>query len=174
MTIHDINTVSVAVWLREKGLWKQTGPSKMSGTFQVIIEDANTPPEVRAGLGELFSAVFGGSAETLRTTDPTWAGLVWSIVSGLTAVAPDAASLVDSFYALDGGRPYRDLTVEQFSAQRAEAQTASDSLAAKATLHQIPDFAYAEFVARYNTAKAGIDDGSLATAEQVNAVLVGV
>jgi hypothetical protein len=35
--------------------------------------------------------------------------------------------LVDSFYALDGGRPYKSLTVEQLAAQR----TTAESLEAK-------------------------------------------
>lgn len=41
------------------------------------------------------------------------------------------------------------------------------------SLEAVADAAYAEFVARYNAAKAGIDDGTITTAEQVTAVLAG-
>jgi hypothetical protein len=41
--------------------------------------------------------------------------------------------LVDSFYALDGGRPYKDLTVQDFAAQR----TAASEETVKATIRAI-------------------------------------
>ena len=94
----------------------------MGGTIQAVLESPQTPMETKQELGLFWSAVFGDGAQNLLTTVPTWAGLVWQIIQGLTQAAPDAAALVDSFYALDGGRPYRDLTVEQFAAQRTAAQ----------------------------------------------------
>jgi hypothetical protein len=99
----------------------------MGGSIQAVLESSQTPPETKQQLGLFWSAVFGDGARNLLTTVPTWAGLVWQIIQGLTQAAPDAAALVDSFYALDGGRPYKSLTVEQLAAQR----TTAESLEAK-------------------------------------------
>ena len=123
LTVSDISVGAVRVWLRENLLWFRTSPTTMGGGIQQIIESDQTPAETKQQLGIFWSAVFGDGAKNLLTTVPTWAGLVWQIIQGLTQAAPDAAALVDSFYALDGGRPHRDLTVEQFAAQRTTAET---------------------------------------------------
>lgn len=122
LTVSNIAVDAVRVWLRENLLWFRTSPTTMGGSIQVVLEAAETPTETKQQLGLFWSAVFGDGAQNLLTTVPTWAGLVWQIIQGLTEAAPDAAALIDSFYALDGGRPYKDLTVEQFAAQRAAAQ----------------------------------------------------
>lgn len=129
LTVSNIAVDAVRVWLRENLLWFRTSPTTMGGSIQVVIESAQTPTETKQQLGLFWSAVFGDGAQNLLTTVPTWAGLVWQIIQGLTQAAPDAAALVDSFYALDGGRPFKDLTVQQFAAQRIDATT----LAAKQT-----------------------------------------
>lgn len=121
LTVSDIAVDAVRVWLREKMLWFRSSPTTMGGSIQAVLEAAETPTETKQQLGLFWSAVFGDGAQNLLTTVPTWAGLVWQIIQGLTQAAPDAAALVDSFYALDGGRPYKDLTVEQFAAQRTAA-----------------------------------------------------
>ena len=54
-----------------------------------------------------------------------------------------------------------------------EIQAAWEPYALKQSLEAVADAAYAEFVSRFNLAKAGIDDGTLTTTEQVNAVLAG-
>ena len=127
LTVSNIAVDAVRVWLRENLLWFRSSPTTMGGAIQQVIESPSTPDETKQQLGIFWSAVFGDGAQNLLTTVPTWAGLVWQIIQGLTQAAPDAAALVDSFYALDGGRPYKDLTVEQFAAQR----TADESLALK-------------------------------------------
>lgn len=129
LTVSDIAVDAVRVWLRENLLWFRTSPTTMGGSIQAVLESPQTPTETKEKLGLFWSAVFGDGAQNLLTTVPTWAGLVWQIIQGLTQAAPDAAALVDSFYALDGGRPYKDLTVQQFEAQR----TAAQSIAAKTT-----------------------------------------
>jgi hypothetical protein len=123
LTVSDIAVDAVRVWLRENLLWFRTSPTTMGGTIQLVLESPQTPAETKEKLGLFWSAVFGDGAQNLLTTVPLWAGLVWQIIDGLTQAAPDAAALVDSFYALDGGRPYKDLTVEQFAAQRTAAET---------------------------------------------------
>jgi hypothetical protein len=44
------------------------------------------------------------------------------LVQQVASLNPTAAGLVDSFYALDGGRPYKDITVSGYAAQRADAE----------------------------------------------------
>lgn len=121
LTVSNIAVDAVRIWLRENLLWFRTSPTTMGGAIQQVIDSDQTPVETKQQLGIFWSAVFGDGAQNLLTTVPTWAGLVWQIIQGLTQAAPDAAALVDSFYALDGGRPYKDLTVEQFAAQRTAA-----------------------------------------------------
>lgn len=125
LTVSNIAVNAVRIWLRENLLWFRTSPTTMGGAIQQVINSDQTPAETKQQLGIFWSAVFGDGAQNLLTTVPTWAGLVWQIIQGLTAASPDAAALVDSFYALDGGRPYKDLTVEQFAAQRTAAETES-------------------------------------------------
>jgi hypothetical protein len=129
LTVSDIRVDAVRVWLRENLLWFRTSPTTMGGAIQVVLESSQTPVETKQQLGLFWSAVFGDGAQNLLTTVPTWAGLVWQIIQGLTQAAPDAAALVDSFYALDGGRPYKDLTVPQFAAERSAAIAAEESAA---------------------------------------------
>lgn len=130
LTVSNIAVDAVRVWLRENLLWFRTSPTTMGGSIQAVLESPQTPTETKEKLGLFWSAVFGDGAQNLLTTVPTWAGLVWQIIQGLTQAAPDAAALVDSFYALDGGRPYKTLTVEQFAEQRTTSQTAAAKQAA--------------------------------------------
>ena len=142
LTVSDIRVDAVRVWLRENLLWFRTSPTAMGGAIQVVLESPQTPAETKQQLGLFWSAVFGDGAQNLLTTVPTWAGLVWQIIQGLTQAAPDAAALVDSFYALDGGRPYKDLTVEQFAAERAEAIAAAESAAVMQSIRTRLDAAW--------------------------------
>jgi len=131
LTVSNIAVDSVRVWLRETLLWFRTSPTTMGGSIQAVLEAAETPTETKQQLGLFWSAVFGDGAQNLLTTVPTWAGLVWQIIQGLTQAAPDAAALVDSFYALDCGRPYKDLTVQEFAAQRTAAETEAAETSAR-------------------------------------------
>jgi hypothetical protein len=133
LTVSNIAVDAVRVWLRENLLWFRSSPITMGGAIQQVIDSPSTPDETKQQLGIFWSAVFGDGAQNLLTTVPTWAGLVWQIIQGLTQAAPDAAALVDSFYALDGGRPYKDLTVQDFAAQR----TAASEETVKATIRAI-------------------------------------
>jgi hypothetical protein len=159
LTVSDIAVNSVRIWLRENLLWFRTSPTAMGGAIQQVIDSEQTPSETKQQLGIFWSAVFGDGAQNLLTTVPTWAGLVWQIIQGLTEAAPDAAALVDSFYALDGGRPYKDLTAQQFAAQRTAAL-------AKAEIQPI-------WTARSAVVAEGIHDGTITTIEQILAVIGG-
>lgn len=159
LTVSNIAVDAVRVWLREKLLWFRSSPTTMGGAIQQVIESPSTPDETKQQLGIFWSAVFGDGAQNLLTTVPTWAGLVWQIIQGLTQAAPDAAALVDSFYALDGGRPYKDLTVEQFAAQRTAAL-------AKESIQPL-------WIARSAVVAEGIHSGTVTTIEQIVAVIGG-
>lgn len=128
LTVSDIPTKSLARLLREESLLLWTG-EKYVGSIQTLVASQGANPQFVAGIDELKSAVFGGSAESLLTTVPKWATKVWSIVSAIVALVPDTAGLIDRVYALDGCRPYKDLTVQEFAAQR----TAAESIALKTT-----------------------------------------
>ena len=138
LTVSDIPVKSLARLLREEGLLKWTG-EKYVGSIQDLVNTQGIPTQFIDGIDDLKSAVFGGSAETLLTTVPFWAGKVWSIISAIVALVPDTEGIVEKVYALDGGRPYKDLTVEQFATQRTEYDAAAAATAARneltATFH---------------------------------------
>lgn len=158
LTVADIPTKSLARLLREESLLLWTG-EKYVGSIQTLVTSHGADPQFVAGIDELKSAVFGGSAESLLTTVPKWSVKVWAIVSAIVALVPDTAGLIDRVYALDGGRPYKDLSVEEFAAQR----TAS---LAKAGIQPI-------WIARSAVVAEGIHDGTITTIEQILAVIGG-
>lgn len=121
LTVSDIPVKSLARLLREEGLLLWTG-EKYTGSIQTLVNTPGVSQQFVDGIDDLKSAVFGGSAETLLTTVPKWAGKVWAIVSAIVSLVPDTEGIVEKVYALDGGRPYKDLTVEQFVAQRTAAE----------------------------------------------------
>jgi hypothetical protein len=137
LTVSNIAVDAVRIWLRENLLWFRTFPTTMGGAIQQVIDSDQTPVETKQQLGIFWSAVFGDGAQNLLTTVPTWAGLVWQIIDRLTQAAPDTAALVDSFYALDGGRPYKDLTVQEFAAQRTAAKVEAAATATRSELTQL-------------------------------------
>ena len=125
LTNSDIPVGRVAIWLRENLLWYWTSPTTMGGAFEAIVQNPSTSSDVKQGLGLFFSSVFGDGAQYLQTTVPQWAGLVARVMAGLLAIAPDKTALVDSFYALDGGKPYKDLTPTEYAGQRTAVQAAA-------------------------------------------------
>jgi len=143
LTVGDINIKAVQRWFRENELWMQGPSGKMFGALELAYAHESTPPEAIAGLDYLFATVFGDSAETLQTTNPTWSVKVWQLVQLVVQLVPQATGLVDSFYALEGGRPYKDYTVEQFDADQTaatEATSKADYLATQlATLQAVID-----------------------------------
>jgi hypothetical protein len=132
LTVHDIPVDSVRTWFREKELWLERSTGEMFGPLQVAYE--NAPQEAKDGLDYLYDAVFAKSATYLRTTEPVWAQKAFSLVQLILQLSPSSSGLVDSFYALDGGRPHKDLTVEQFAAQRTTAETEAAAFATKTAL----------------------------------------
>ena len=93
----------------------------MWGILEVASESAI--PEQRQQLDYLFDVVFGGSSEIIRVTEPTPAGETWAVVQTIVALVPDSSASVDSFYSLGGDRPFADLTVDEFAADRSDSLT---------------------------------------------------
>jgi hypothetical protein len=130
LTVSDIPVGEVARLLREETLLLWTG-EKYVGAIQQAVESPGIPLQFVNGIDELKSAIFGGSAKHLLTTVPKWAAKVAEIMAAIAQVIPQTAGLVDRVYALDGGRPWKDLTVEEFAKQRDEAVKQAESDAAQ-------------------------------------------
>ena len=124
LTVGDINVNAVRTWFREHNLWLQRSNGTMMGPLQAAYDAATQ--QAKDGLDYLYDTVFAKSAEHLRTTDPVWSVQVKALVDLVVQLSPQASGLVDSFYSLDGGRPYKDLTVEQFAADAATETEAAD------------------------------------------------
>jgi hypothetical protein len=165
LTVHDIAVTLVRTWLRERNLWMRISPTVMGGTIEQIAQSAETPEATKEKIRIFYAAVFGDSASWLRTTDPQYAGLASQIITELSAVIPVESDLIDSFYALDGGRPYKDLTVEQFDTQKADHEWMALKQAALTTVAAAHDESKTEF------RKAGSSPDSIIAAAR--AVLEG-
>ena len=158
LTVGDIHGSKLGKWLGERGLLSWDGTSWF-GTLQTLIDDGSITGDSLAGIRQLKAVLVGPRGDGLATTDPVWAPMVFEIISGIAQVSADAAALIDSFYALDGGRPYKNLTVEQFAAQRTAA-------IAKAEIQPI-------WTARSAVVAEGIHDGTITTIEQIIVVIGG-
>ena len=123
LTVSDISVAKVRSWFRDHNLWLERSTGGMMGPLHAAYQSASEPQ--KDGLDYLYDAVFKKSAEHLRTTDPVWSMQVKALVDLVVQLSPQASGLVDSFYALDGGRPWLTLTVEQYEAQRIAAEDAA-------------------------------------------------
>ena len=122
LSVSNISAANVRTWLRQDRdpvLLAWDG-SAWYGTLQDLQTAGQLSAPMSAGLRELKAVMLEGGE--LRTTVPGPAGKVWGIVSGIAQIlSGDQSATIDSFYALDGGRPYKSLTVTEFAAQRADA-----------------------------------------------------
>lgn len=167
LAIDDITRLQLGRWLREAGLLSSTG-TEWYGTLQQAIDAGAIASELLTGINDLKSILTGIGGDGLATTHPHWAGVVWDLITQLTAGDND---LITSFYAMAEGRPYADLTVEQYEAQQASAEAA----AAKADLVEYLAALKQSFDAKYNVALSDIALGNLTTNQQlISAVQVGV
>jgi hypothetical protein len=107
----DIPAAKLRRWLSDNELLSYDG----AGWFGRL-EEVTLSAELTMGIRSLKERVLSG--DPVRTADPAFAPKVLAIVQGVAAAVPEIAGLVDSFYALDGGRPWKDLTVEQLTADR--------------------------------------------------------
>lgn len=122
LSVSNISATNVRLWLRQD----RTPPllawdgSAWYGTLQDLQASGQLSAAMSEGIRELKAVMLEGGE--LRTTIPAPAGKVWSIVQGIAQIlGGDQSATIDSFYALDGGRPYKALTTAEFAQQRADA-----------------------------------------------------
>lgn len=114
------------------------------GTLQDMIQAGTITGDLLAGLRYLKALMLQGGE--LRTTVPAPALQAWGIVSQIAAlVGGDQSATIDSFYSLDGGRPWKDLSVQQYAAERADSErlTVADQYAA-ARMNEILNPAFSD------------------------------
>lgn len=121
LTQADIPGKALGKWLGERNLLSWDGTAWF-GTLQTLLDAGQITGTAADGIKQLKAVLVGPRGDGLETTSPLWAGLVFNTISGIAAASQDAAALIDSFYALDGGRPYKNLTTTEYAAQRAAAE----------------------------------------------------
>ena len=118
----NIPAASVRTWLRQDRdpvLLAYDG-SAWYGTLEDMLKANQLPAEMVAGLRELKALMLENGV--LRTTQPGPAVRVYRIVAGIAQIiGGDPLATIGSFFGLDGGQPFRDLTVEAYAAQKADA-----------------------------------------------------
>lgn len=141
-------------------------------TMKAALTAANQTVYV-AALDQWLSHITNPRNLTFDTTNPVHA----ATFAALNAAFGDPQAGIfqagdfDAVYALGGGRPYADLTVEQYEVQA----TAAESAAEKTALVEYLAALKQSFDAKYNVALSNISTGSVTTHEQlIAAVQVGV
>jgi hypothetical protein len=126
LTMGPIDPQSVRQWSRENMLWYRKPNGAMGGMWATAYPAAT--PTQKAALDQFFAAIWGDSLTVLHTNELPLAQTIWGLVQQIASLNPTtAAQLVDSFYALDGGRPYKDTTVTEYASQRADFQRLRDA-----------------------------------------------
>jgi hypothetical protein len=130
----NISAASVRTWLhldRNPALLAWDGQF-WYGRLQDLQTSGQLSSPMADGIRELKTIMLADGE--LRTTIPGPAAKVWAIVQAIASIlGGDQTATIDSFYSLDGGRPYKSLTVAQFVQQRSDAArlAAADQLAAR-------------------------------------------
>jgi hypothetical protein len=164
LTSGDILGTKLGKWLGERNLLSWDG-STWFGTLQDLIDAGAITGDSLTGIRQLKAVLVGPRGDGLATTDPAWAPMVFAIISGIAQVSPDAAEMIDSFYALDGGRPYKDLTVEQFAEQRDDAIAMAAKQAALDLVRNTASEAAAEEYRKSESTPASIVAAAVAVLE---------
>ena len=170
LTARDILTADVRRYFRETAIWYLSGTQQMAGAFQVAIDYGELPVELLAALGELYSSVFGGSADTLSTsTSPAIAARLFAGWEALVGSGVITADQRDGFYKLGGGRPFESITSNDIAEARSEAELAEALAAAQVNLQIQFDQLWNEFVSESmgNADAAGVAAGLREMADQI-------
>lgn len=130
LTVGPIPVANVLQWFDEQNL-AELDPIENAwvGSLVDVVKNPETPAPLAAGLRKLFVHLAKRTSQTVDTTDLTFAVEVWTLLGYLIQMGVVTTQQRDAFYALDGGRPYKDLTVEQFATQRTTAASLEAKLA---------------------------------------------
>lgn len=142
---------------------------KWSGTVVDMVLAVNSigTADQKDAVNMWFSHITGDRNNFFDTTDVSVSAPFWAMrtLFGGQENMPSIADF-DAIADLGGGWLYASLSEQEYSAQKADAE--SDE--ARFALHTIADNKYEAFVERHNTAKAGIDAGTLTTEASILAV----
>jgi hypothetical protein len=132
-------------------------------------------------VGPESAALIGGTIQAAGASNPIFAGAWIALnVTGLQLHTDERQAMIDGLAAAGSwpaeltaavkaaGVTYTSLAGRDVTAEECEAEWK------KSQLHAIVDDRYQSYVEKHNSAKSGIEDSTLTTAEQVNAVLEGV
>ena len=138
-----------------------------TGSLVDVIKSQSTPAPLVAGLRKLFVHIAKRGSLTIDTTDLEFAVEVYTMLGYLIQMGVVTTAQRDSFYALDGGRPYKDLTVEQYEQQ---AAAVTDVIARQAIIDAVlaPIRAVRDAAGvRLNNAIASLSDVGSLTLEEL-------
>lgn len=138
LTAGPIPIANVLQWFDEQNL-AELDPidNAWVGSLVNVVKNPATPAPLAAGLRKLFVHLAKRTSQTVDTTDLTFAVEVWTLLGYLIQMGVVTSEQRDSFYLLDGGRPYKDLTVEQFDEQRQAAELSTQRQALRLRLDTI-------------------------------------
>jgi hypothetical protein len=172
LTVDKIPVAEVIQFFDEQNLAEHDPIDNVwKGSLIDVVKHPASPEPVVAGLRALFVHIGKRTSEAVDTTDPTIAVQTWTLLNVLIQMGVVTVEQREAFYALDGGRPYAALSVEEYSAQA----TAAEEEAAKDILRYHLNTLRQSFDAKTNVALDNIRLGSITTyAELVAAVQVGV
>lgn len=160
----NIPAAKVRLWLSDHQLLAWDGASWFGKLESGL---ASLPELLQAGIRDLKARVLAG--DPIRSAEATFGPKVFEIITGIAAAMPEIAGLVDSFYDLDGGRPWKNLTVEAYVAERAQADAAETArLADEAAIQARNEFLQTVYNPAWNTHLAPVlDSGNPLTRQTV-------
>jgi hypothetical protein len=124
LTSGPIKVSRVIEWLRETesngtplAFRVAFGASAFEGVLPALAQDGGTAPAVKQGLNLFFGHLLSGDSE-LSTNGEKYAMLTAQVMAYLKGAGIVQQSDIDAFYSLDGGRPWKDITVGQIASAR--------------------------------------------------------
>ena len=142
VTVTAIPNETARAWLRSESLWYRSGPTDMSGAFQVALDASSLPQSLVDLLGEFWAAIFGGASETLATDTAVVASQFSEGMAGLQSAGLLTADQITEFQSFGGGLAYGATTEAEITTVRADvatedaAQAVSDAVDADVATQQ--------------------------------------
>jgi len=115
ITNGKIPIIKVIDFLEENALATLDGFSYVwSGPLVDVAKHPETPSLLSAGLTSLFKHLARRDSVSIDTTSPAYAVQTLQMLTVLLQMQLVTENQVSAFYNLDGGRPFANLTVEQY------------------------------------------------------------